>query len=97
MTESFHWQIFQPVDPEAEEEALKTTQILVRTIYADEEAAVEVTPVVATVATGTGIEGVGGANADGLVVAATEVAQPTPPRRKPPPPRRKKNKGEQEF
>ncbi|PPQ72316.1 hypothetical protein CVT26_007273, partial [Gymnopilus dilepis] len=35
-------EIFQPVDPEAEEEALKTTQILVRTIYADEEAAVEV-------------------------------------------------------
>lgn len=34
-------QIFQPVDPETEEEALKTTQILVRTIYADEEAAVE--------------------------------------------------------
>jgi len=33
--------IFQPVDPETEEEALKTMQTLVKTIYADEEAAVE--------------------------------------------------------
>lgn len=35
-------QIFQPVDAETEEEALKTTQVLVKTIYVDEEAAVEV-------------------------------------------------------
>lgn len=34
-------QIFQPVDAETEEEALKTTQVLVKTIYLDEEAAVE--------------------------------------------------------
>ncbi|KAF8909296.1 Dos2-interacting transcription regulator of RNA-Pol-II-domain-containing protein [Gymnopilus junonius] len=34
-------EIFQPVDQETEEEALKATQILVKTIYADEEAAVE--------------------------------------------------------
>jgi len=34
-------QVFQPVDPETEEEALKTTQILVKTIYADEEPTVE--------------------------------------------------------
>ena len=34
-------QIFQPVDLETEQEALKTTQILVKTIYTDEEAAVE--------------------------------------------------------
>ncbi|KAF8967720.1 ARM repeat-containing protein [Flammula alnicola] len=34
-------EIFQPVDPETEEEALTTTQILVKTIYTDEEAAVE--------------------------------------------------------
>ncbi|KJA28181.1 hypothetical protein HYPSUDRAFT_130307 [Hypholoma sublateritium FD-334 SS-4] len=34
-------EIFQPVDAETEEEALKTTQVLVKTIYLDEEAAVE--------------------------------------------------------
>lgn len=34
-------EIFQPVDPETEEEALKTMQILVKIIYADEEAAME--------------------------------------------------------
>ncbi|KAH9479537.1 MMS19 nucleotide excision repair protein-like protein [Psilocybe cubensis] len=34
-------EIFQPVDPETEQEALKTTQILVKTIYMDEEEALE--------------------------------------------------------
>ncbi len=35
------YQIFQPVDAETEEAALKTAQVLVKTIYLDEEAAVE--------------------------------------------------------
>ncbi|KAF9561230.1 ARM repeat-containing protein [Agrocybe pediades] len=34
-------EIFQPVDPETEEEALKATQALVKTIYVDEEEAME--------------------------------------------------------
>ncbi|KAJ3516937.1 hypothetical protein NLJ89_g807 [Agrocybe chaxingu] len=34
-------EIFQPVDLQTEEEALRATQVLVKTIYADEEAAVE--------------------------------------------------------
>ncbi|KDR80617.1 hypothetical protein GALMADRAFT_240958 [Galerina marginata CBS 339.88] len=34
-------EIFQPVDPETEEEALTATRILVRTIYSEEEAAME--------------------------------------------------------
>ncbi|KAF9480547.1 ARM repeat-containing protein [Pholiota conissans] len=34
-------EIFQPVDSETEEEALKAFQVLVKTIYTDEEAAVE--------------------------------------------------------
>lgn len=30
-----YWQIFQPTDHVTEEEALKTTQVLIRTIYSD--------------------------------------------------------------
>ena len=36
-------QIFQPSDSFTEEEALKTTQMLVQTIYADQETAMEST------------------------------------------------------
>lgn len=64
----------QPVEGEIVEEVVTT----------------EAAPIVATVAPGTIIEGVGVANAEGLVVAATEGVLPTPPRRKPPPPRKKK-------
>jgi DNA repair/transcription protein MET18/MMS19 len=34
-------QIFQPVDPQTEEGALTAMQVLIKTIYAEEEAAVE--------------------------------------------------------
>lgn len=34
-------QIFQPVDPQTEERALAAVQVLIKTIYAEEEAAVE--------------------------------------------------------
>ena len=34
-------QIFQPVDPQTEEGALAAMQVLIKTIYAEEEAAVE--------------------------------------------------------
>jgi DNA repair/transcription protein MET18/MMS19 len=33
---SFKLEIFQPTDPETEEEALQATQALIKTIYADE-------------------------------------------------------------
>ena len=33
---SLKLEIFQPTDPETEEEALKATQVLIKTIYADE-------------------------------------------------------------
>ncbi|KAF9531685.1 RNAPII transcription regulator C-terminal-domain-containing protein [Crepidotus variabilis] len=38
---SLKLEIFQPVDVQAEEEALRTVQVLVKTIYAEEEAALE--------------------------------------------------------
>lgn len=58
-----------------------------------EEAAEAVPASAPAVAPGTVIEGVGVVNADGLVVAGSEIVQPPPPRRKPPPPRRKPKKG----
>ena len=33
---SLKLEIFQPTDPETEEEALKATQVVIKTIYADE-------------------------------------------------------------
>ena len=53
------------------------------------DAAIEVAPVIA--APGTVVEGVGVANAEGIVVA-NDILQQTPPRRRPPPPKKKKSK-----
>ena len=39
---SLKLEIFQPTDPETEEEALKTTQTVIKTIYADEVADAEI-------------------------------------------------------
>ncbi|KAF1980928.1 hypothetical protein K402DRAFT_399026 [Aulographum hederae CBS 113979] len=52
----------------------------------------EAASTVPAVAPGTVVEGVGVANADGVVVAANEVVQTTPARRRPPPPKRKNRK-----
>ncbi|KAF2104397.1 hypothetical protein NA57DRAFT_70604 [Rhizodiscina lignyota] len=57
------------------------------------EETAEAVPSAPAAAPGTVIEGVGVVNADGVVVASSEIIQPTPPRRKPPPPRRKPKKG----
>jgi len=51
----------------------------------EEDTPVDIVPVIAP---GTVVEGVGVANAEGVVVAS-DLLQPTPPRRRPPPPRRK--------